>query len=269
MINIDLENDTELEDVSKLTLAEQYRELEKKYEELSVRCSSLEKEKEELSIKYDALQQAYEELKQSKSKAGRKPNDEKWTARYQAFARMKQEGKSRQEIQQELDMSRATYFRYQKIYTQGPGVSESAAESSGNVSAASSSFRSESIQTKESKESPAKKDPDLTESTDTSVAADSSLPSSSPNLPERTLELSQEFSELTAKTEELSARAEKVLSAQKEDLILDPESGEYVTPEGLKRRKKLAEIRARRAAEEERKKQQAESGEGEAADSKD
>lgn len=166
------------------SLTDEYRELQLKYNEL-------EEKYRELSERYTALQQEFEEVKNSKSKAGRKPNDEKWTAKYQAFARMKAEGCRREQIQQELNMSRATYFRYNKIYSSG-----------GNVA-------------------------DLHK------------------------ELAREMPQV------VEIPAAKTIPL--EGLVLDPESGDYVTPEGLKRRKKLAEIRARRAAEEELKRQKAES----------
>lgn len=155
----------------------------------------LQEKYEELEMKYTTLLQEYESLKQNKSKAGRRPNDEKWTAKLKAFAAMKDAGAKREEIQDKLGMSRATYFRFNKIYSEGQ-LNHETKQVSG----------SDALQ----------------------VSA------------------------------EVLVKAEVALKEHSEGLVLDSETGQYVTPEGLKRRRKLAEIRARRAAEEEQKRLSAE-----------
>lgn len=196
MINLYTEDSSE-------SLVEEYRKLQ-------IHCRELEERYRELSEKYSSLLHEHEELKQNRSKAGRKPNDEKWTARYQAFASLKQEGARREQIQLELNMSRATYFRYNKIYSEN-GVSP--------VSETGSRDSSERNNVSVS-----------------SGAAELNSVLASPD---------EEVSPAAAPGASVSAAEER------EGLVLDPVTGEYVTPEGLKRRRKLAEIRARRAAQKE------------------
>ncbi|MDO4616647.1 MAG: hypothetical protein Q4B03_04225 [Lachnospiraceae bacterium] len=206
MLTIDTEETSgELQDKEN-PLLEPYSRLQESYSELAERYSRLEQ-------RYITLQKDYEELKNSRSKAGRKPNDEKWTARYQAFAKLKQDGCTREQIQQELNMSRATFFRYQKIYSDG-GITETSADDNINHS-----------------------------STGTAAIDHPAAVRDAENL-----QLTEMYTEESRTTDDFN----------KAGLVLDPASGEYVTPEGLKRRKKLAEIRARRAAEEMLRKQQAE-----------
>lgn len=187
MININLEDTNE--------------NMEVLYEELQAKYVALEE-------KYASLLKEYEALKQNKSKAGRRPNDEKWTAKLQAFAAMKDEGASREEIQDKLNMSRATYFRFNKIYSEG-GVS---------------------LYTK-----------DKGTGLETAEKSDAVLSS-----------VSVSVNDSVHAVEEVLVKAENARKEHSEGLVLDPDTGDYVTPEGLKRRRKLAEIRARRAAEEEK-----------------
>lgn len=185
---------------------EDFQDLQTKYDELKAKY-------QELEDKYTALQQEYYEYKQNKSKAGRRPNDEKWTARYQEFARMKEGGFKREDIMAALSMSRATYFRYNKVYTSG-----------GNAADLHKDMAEPVVQT---------------------IVETIALPAVEP----MTIEPATQV-----QSEEIPAAPEP----SHEGLVLDEETGEYVTPEGLKRRRKLAEIRARRAAEEELKRLQAE-----------
>ncbi|MDO4491793.1 MAG: hypothetical protein Q4B85_12070 [Lachnospiraceae bacterium] len=221
----------------------QEQELSEVHQELLRKYSKLEEDYRLLEEKYTALLRDFENYKHSKSKAGRKPNDEKWTARYQAFARLKDAGKKRQEIQLELDMSRATYFRYNKIYSDSTNSGiEACTESTDSVE------NTASVDTV-----------DIAEKSviisDSPAASDEEYPDNSASV-ENIHKPSS--STLFAEVDEVLEKAAKALTQTSDGLVLDPETGEFVTPEGLKRRKKLAEIRARRAAEEEMKRKQQE-----------
>lgn len=212
MINIFPEDaeDSQQDDFQALQM--QYDELKAKYQELEG--------------KYTALQQEYDEYKQNKSKAGRKPNDEKWTARYHEFARMKEGGFKREDIMVALSMSRATYFRYNKVYTSGGNATD----------------LHKDLESPEIAKTVAIEIPEVTV------------------LPEEKVEIKPVAESMTEEPVTLVQPEEHPAAPEPshEGLVLDEETGEYVTPEGLKRRRKLAAIRARRAAEEELKRQQAE-----------
>lgn len=74
---------------------------------------------------YDLLRKKYDDLKekyiilyesdQKRKKAGRKPHDDAWQAQYQKFNEMYNAGNSQKEIMQQLNISRATYFRLKKL----------------------------------------------------------------------------------------------------------------------------------------------------------
>ena len=74
---------------------------------------------------YDSLRKKYDDLKnsyaklyeadQKRKKAGRKPHDDAWQAQYQKFNEMYNAGNSQKEIMQQLNISRATYFRLKKL----------------------------------------------------------------------------------------------------------------------------------------------------------
>ncbi|MDO5422793.1 MAG: hypothetical protein Q4F41_03590 [Eubacteriales bacterium] len=50
--------------------------------------------------------------------AGRKPADAKWIANFSEFLRLKEAGCDRNEIMAELQISRATFYRYQKLFNE-------------------------------------------------------------------------------------------------------------------------------------------------------
>ena len=54
--------------------------------------------------------------KHNERNAGRKPADEKWVASFNRFSALYESQKSMKEIMGETGMSRATYFRYKKLY---------------------------------------------------------------------------------------------------------------------------------------------------------
>ena len=78
---------------------------------------------------YDSLRKKYDNLKdkyiilyesdQKRKKAGRKQHDAAWTEQYQKFIEMYKDGLSQKEIMQQLNISRATYFRLKKLVKGG------------------------------------------------------------------------------------------------------------------------------------------------------
>lgn len=78
---------------------------------------------------YDSLRKKYDDLKdsyaklyeadQKRKRAGRKPHDDAWQAQYQKFIEMYNDGISQTEIMQQLNISRATYFRLKKLVKGG------------------------------------------------------------------------------------------------------------------------------------------------------
>lgn len=80
--------------------------------------------KQELEIKIEELQRIIiekdNEIERLKGKnprnAGRKVADEKWVASFNRFILLHESHKSINEIMKEMNISRATYFRYKKLY---------------------------------------------------------------------------------------------------------------------------------------------------------
>jgi predicted ATPase with chaperone activity len=70
---------------------------------------------------YDSLSVRHEELKgrytalQNQKKAGRKLKNEAWQKQYHKFIEMLEAEKCMEEIMEELEISRATYFRLKKL----------------------------------------------------------------------------------------------------------------------------------------------------------
>lgn len=50
--------------------------------------------------------------------AGRKAADEKWAESFNKFIRLHESQKTINEIMEEMNISRATYFRYKKLYNE-------------------------------------------------------------------------------------------------------------------------------------------------------
>lgn len=63
---------------------------------------------------YETIQP--EEKKRNPRNAGRKKGDEKWVASYNAFCESYESQKTISETMKETGISRATYFRYKKLY---------------------------------------------------------------------------------------------------------------------------------------------------------
>lgn len=72
----------------------------------------------ELIFSYDE-----EKVQLSKTRnAGRKSADERWVASFNAFCELYKSHKLKEEIMEEIRISRATYYRYKKLYDETEGV---------------------------------------------------------------------------------------------------------------------------------------------------
>ena len=82
--------------------------------------------KKEMELKIEELQKLIiekdKEIAKLKGKnprnAGRKPADEKWVESFNVFIRLHESQKTINEIMEEMSISRATYFRYKKLYNE-------------------------------------------------------------------------------------------------------------------------------------------------------
>ena len=90
------------------------------YWELKARIVNLEKEKEALIAENIRLKAELEKP----SKAGRKSFDQKMVRQYVKFSTLIDEEKSRKEIMDEMQISIATYYRYEKMYRELKGEEE-------------------------------------------------------------------------------------------------------------------------------------------------
>ena len=82
--------------------------------------------KKEMELKIEELQNLIiekdKEIEKLKGKnprnAGRKVADKKWCESFAKFTYLYESQKSISEIMEEMDISRATYFRYKKLYNE-------------------------------------------------------------------------------------------------------------------------------------------------------
>lgn len=78
--------------------------------------------KEENKRLHSRVQELEKQLQQSKGtnprNAGRRSCDQKWLEKFAEFVRLKNENQSRDEIIRNMGISRATYFRYQKLFNE-------------------------------------------------------------------------------------------------------------------------------------------------------
>ena len=80
--------------------------------------------RQEMEMKIDELQKIIiekdKEIERLKGKnprnAGRKVADEKWVASFNQFIELHESQKTINEIMKEMKISRATYYRYKKLY---------------------------------------------------------------------------------------------------------------------------------------------------------
>lgn len=86
---------------------------------LQDRLQWLEDENARLREQVRELQREIVRLKGDNPRnAGRRSGDEKWVRGYSEFVRMKKENQSRETIMKELSISRATFYRYQKLFNE-------------------------------------------------------------------------------------------------------------------------------------------------------
>lgn len=97
------------------TKQQEIEELQAKLDEERQNYDTLRKQYADLLNSYNKLHEA----DQRRKKAGRKPHDDAWQAQYQKFIEMYNDGISQTEIMQQLNISRATYFRLKKLVKGG------------------------------------------------------------------------------------------------------------------------------------------------------
>lgn len=93
------------------TKQQEIEELQAKLDEERQNYDTLRKQYADLLNSYNKLHEA----DQRRKKAGRKPHDNAWKEQYQKFNEMYNAGLSQKEIMQQLNISRATYFRLKKL----------------------------------------------------------------------------------------------------------------------------------------------------------
>lgn len=76
---------------------------------------SMERE-EKLRNRLKELEETTFAPKHNERNAGRKKADDKWVESFNNFVRLYESQKSKDEIMEKMKISRATYFRYKKIY---------------------------------------------------------------------------------------------------------------------------------------------------------
>ena len=99
----------------RITKQQQIEELQAKLDEERQKYDDLRKKYDDLLNSYNKLHEAAKRRK----KAGRKRHDDAWQEQYQKFIDMYNAGLSQKEIMQQLNISRATYFRLKKVSKRG------------------------------------------------------------------------------------------------------------------------------------------------------
>lgn len=97
-------------------LEEQLLDSQKQLLEALAENNQLRETIELLKSQISIYETARQEEPKKKSNAGRKKADDKWVASYNAFCMLYESQKSITEIMKVCDISRATYFRYKKLY---------------------------------------------------------------------------------------------------------------------------------------------------------
>ncbi len=93
---------------------QKYEELQAKHD-AEIRVLKRERDKyKKTCIKF--AEQLQDLTKHNARNAGRKKFDKKWSERYMKFSILMDQNKSMEAIMEELDISRATYFRFKKVY---------------------------------------------------------------------------------------------------------------------------------------------------------
>ncbi|MDY3919379.1 MAG: hypothetical protein SOZ59_10345 [Candidatus Limivivens sp.] len=87
--------------------------------QLQERVRRLEKENEQLRLYIQEQNKEILRLKGDNPRgAGRKAADDKWIANFSEFLTLKAAGADRNEIMNAMQISRATYYRYQKLFNE-------------------------------------------------------------------------------------------------------------------------------------------------------
>ena len=108
-----------------LKLKKELYDLGCSYQQLDELLTLAQKRESALLTQMDSLLQENRQLKNELSElhsarnvrgAGRKKNDAKWIDSYVHFCRLYQSACTMEEVMEQMQISRATYYRYKKIY---------------------------------------------------------------------------------------------------------------------------------------------------------
>lgn len=101
------------------------KQLEKDVKNYKTLYEDEQRKSENWKERYQDIQDKYRALYESdqkRKKAGRKPHNEAWTNQYQKFCEMIESGKSMDEVMQQLEISRATFFRLKKQWKEAAEI---------------------------------------------------------------------------------------------------------------------------------------------------
>lgn len=85
-------------------------------QELELKVEELQKIIIEKDKQIEMLEKSAATPKHNERNAGRKKADEKWVASFSRFMDLYESQKTINEIMEEMEISRATYYRYKKLY---------------------------------------------------------------------------------------------------------------------------------------------------------
>ena len=87
-----------------------------RYQKLNIETEHLREENKILQMQVNDWQNYSPEHKHNERGAGRKWHDSKWQSKYEAFCEMYEAQRTILDITSSMGISRATYYRYKKIY---------------------------------------------------------------------------------------------------------------------------------------------------------
>lgn len=87
-----------------------------KYQKLNIETEHLREENKNLQMQVNDRQNASPKHKHNERGAGRKWHDAKWQSKYETFCEMYEAQRTILDITSSMEISRATYYRYKKIY---------------------------------------------------------------------------------------------------------------------------------------------------------
>ena len=87
-----------------------------RYQKLNIETEHLREENKILQMQVNVWQNYSSEHKHNERGAGRKWHDSKWQSKYEAFCEMYEAQRTISDVTASMGISRATYYRYKKIY---------------------------------------------------------------------------------------------------------------------------------------------------------